>query len=135
MRRMSLITLCLAALVMLGMAMADPFEGTKWKVKVVPDDEARRAGEKEFDDVLVFKGGMFTAEACAKYGFKPVQYEEDTRRFGPASFTAQPESDKEGKAKWTGTVTATVIKGELVWTKKDGTVLNYSYTGERDDRK
>jgi hypothetical protein len=30
-------------------------------------------------------------------------------------------------------ITATTMKGELVWTKKDGTEMNYSYTGERDD--
>ncbi len=131
MRRTALGVLCVLSVMLLAMAMADPFEGTRWKVKVVPDEDARRAGEKEFDDVLSFKGGLFTAEACEKYGFKPVPFEEDTRRFGPASFTALPESEKEGKAKWTGTVTATAIKGDLVWTKKDGTVLNYSYTGEK----
>jgi hypothetical protein len=114
---------------------ADPFESTRWEIKVAPDEDARRAGAKDFDEVLVFKGSLFTAQSLEKRGFKSVQYEDDTRRFGPASFKAEQESDKEGQAKWTGLITATSIKGELVWTKKDGTTLTYSYTGERDDSK
>ena len=127
---------CVMSLLMLvGSALADPFEATKWKVKVVPDEDSRSAGAKEFDEVLICKGSLFSAQTMEKNGFKPVQYEDDTRRFGPATFKAEPESEKEGKAKWTGLITATTIKGELVWTKKDGKVLTYAYTGERDDSK
>ena len=103
----------------------------KWTVTVEPDEDARKAGEKTFEDTLVFEGGKFTSEACKKHGFGPVEYEEDTRRFGPAKFTAEPSSDKEGKAKWTGMVTAAEISGDMVWTKKDGTVLRYSFKGEK----
>jgi hypothetical protein len=131
MSRITLSGVVVVTLFCVAMAKADPFEGTRWKVRVVPDEDARKAGEKEFDEVLSFKGGMFNAESCAKYGFKPVQYEDDTRRMGPAMFKAEPKSEKEGTAKWTGTVTATTIKGELVWTKKDGNELSYTYQGER----
>jgi hypothetical protein len=126
---------CLLSLLCLGFTLADPFEATKWKIKVVPDEDARKSGGKEFDDTLTFKGNLFNTKAMEKLGFKPVQYEDDTRRFGPASFKAEQEHDKEGKVKWTGLITATTIKGELVWTKKDGTTLTYNYTGERDDSK
>src|SRR2546423_15699895 len=110
--------------------LADSFQG-KWKVTVEPDEDARKAGEKTFEDTLVFQGGQFTAEACKKRGFGPCTYEEDTRRFGPATFTAEPTSEKEGKAKWTGTLMADQIQGELTWTKKDGTVLHYQYKGSK----
>jgi hypothetical protein len=126
-------TVCLISVLLAGVVLADPFEATKWKIKVSPDEDARKSGAKDFDEVLIFKGSQFTAQSMEKRGFKPVQYEEDTRRFGPASFKAEQESDKEGKARWTGVITATTMKGELVWTKKDGTEMNYSYTGERDD--
>ena len=128
--RRSLLMLPLLVFLM-AVAMADPFEGTKWKVKVTPDEDARAAGEKEFDDVLIFKGGKFTATECKKYGFGPVDYEEDTRRGPVAKFTAEPTSEKEGKAKWSGTLTGADMTGELVWTKKDGTVLHYAFKGER----
>jgi hypothetical protein len=114
---------------------AQPFEGTKWKVKVTPDEAAKMAGEKEFDDTLIFKGGKFTATACEKYGFKPVEYKEEMAPGGmTASFTAEPTSDKEGTAKWHGNKNANVLDGEMTWTKKDGTVLNYTFKGERTEK-
>lgn len=127
---------CLAALAILSTSLsarlAQPFEGTKWRVVVTPDDEARSAGEKEFKDVLVFKGLKFTSEACTPYGFGPVEYKEETAPGGlAASFTAEPVSEKEGKAHWHGTITAGQMTGEMTWTKKDGTVLNYEFKGEK----
>jgi hypothetical protein len=123
------------ALVLLGcslgfMRMADPFEGTKWNVVVTPDPSAP-GNEKEFKDTLIFKGSMFRATECEKHGFKPVKYDDNTTRMGPATFTAEPTSDKEGKAKWTGTVAANQITGDMVWTKKDGTEVHYTFKGER----
>src|SRR5438552_3877644 len=111
-------------------ALAAGFEG-KWKVKVDPDEDARKAGEKEFDDTLVFTANKFVSEACKAHGFGETTYDEDTRRFGPATFTAEAKSDKEGKAKWTGTITANEITGEMTWTKKDGTELHYTYKGSK----
>ena len=46
--------------------------------------------------------------------------------------TAQLEAlAKEGKAKWTGAITGGNIAGDIVWTKKDGTEMRYSYKGEK----
>lgn len=131
---------CLVALMMAFCATAlalfsQPFEGTKWKVLVTPDEDAQKAGEKEFKDALVFKGGKFTAETCLKYGFGPVEYKEEMAPGGlAASFTAEPISEKEGTAKWHGTITAGQMTGEMIWTKKDGTVLNYAFKGEKSSR-
>jgi hypothetical protein len=115
----------------LGLSLADPFESTRWKIKAVPDDEARQAKAKEFDDVISFKGSQFSSEYLGKLGFKPAPYEEDTRRFGPANFSAEQTSQAEGKVHWSGTVTAATINGQLKWTRKDGTELNYTFQGER----
>jgi len=108
----------------------DAFNGS-WKVTVTPEDEARKAGEKEFKDTLVFKGSMFKSSELLKKGFKETQYQEDTQHGIVATFKAETKSDKEGVATWTGTATNTSIKGELEWKKKDGTVVKYSYTGEK----
>ena len=113
-------------------ALASGVEG-KWKVKVEPDEDARKTGQKEYDDTLTITATKFVSEACKKHGFGETNYEEDTRRFGPATFTAEAKSEKEGKAKWTGTVTASAITGEMVWTKKDGTELHFSYKGEKQN--
>jgi hypothetical protein len=117
----------------LGLNLADPLEN-QWNIKVMPDPQASSGGARAFDDVLTFKNGIFTSQTLLKKGFKPVQADEDTRRFGPATFTAVQNSDTDGTAKWTGTVAAASISGDLIWTKKDGTILNYSYSGQRSDQ-
>jgi hypothetical protein len=110
--------------------MAQPFEGTKWKVTVTPEDGS--AGAKEFQTILEFKGGKFTSSECAKMGFKPVEYDEEMAPGGlAASFTAEPVSEKHGKAKWHGNVTAGEMRGEMTLTKPDGTVVDYTIKGER----
>jgi len=133
--RRTFLTLCVIALSFVvcpinSRVLAAGLEG-KWKVKVEPDEEARKAGEKEFDDTLVFTANKFVSETCKKKGFAEANYDEDSRRFGPTAFTAEATSDKEGKAKWSGTVTVNEISGELVWTKKDGTEVHYMYKGSK----
>ena len=111
--------------------MKDPLDG-KWELTVTPDDDARTAGEKEFKDTLTFKGGKFTSDALQKHGFDPGPYDEDPTRGGMGTFDAVLKSKtEEGKAKWHGLVTASEISGDLVWTKKDGTAYNFTFTGNR----
>ena len=111
----------------------DPFEGTLWKVAVTPDSDAASAGEKSFEDALTFKGGKFTSEKFKARGFDSVTYDTDTSPGNIGTFTATSKSDKNGSAKWSGQVAATSIKGDFVWTKPDGTVLTFSFTGEKKE--
>lgn len=109
----------------------DQLEG-KWQVTVTPDDDARSAGAKEYSDVLTFKNNSFDSKEMAKHGFAPGPYDEDTRGMDIGGFKAEKTSTKdEGKAKWSGTVTADEMTGDFVWTKKDGTVLNYTIKGSK----
>ena len=104
-----------------------------WKITITPDDDARQAGEKkEIEDTITLKGSKFVSAKWKKdHKFEPVDYEEDSRRGPVAKFTAEPESKLGGKMKWTGQVTGNAIKGEITWTKLDGTILNYAYEGEK----
>ena len=131
--RFTWMTLALLICTPLAIArMAQPFEGTKWKVTVTPDDQAANAGAKEFTTVLEFKGGKFTSSECAKVGFKPVEYKEEIAPGGlAASFTAEAKSEREGQTKWRGDVTAGEMRGEMTWIKPDGTELNHAIKGER----
>ena len=108
----------------------DTFEG-KWKIKVEPDEDARRSGAKPFDDTLNFKANKFWSDELKKKGFAESEYETDERSFGPATFVAKPKSEKEGEVKWSGTITVHEVTGELIWTKKDGTELHYSFKGSK----
>src|ERR1044072_2002040 len=86
--------------------MRDPFEGT-WKVRVEPDDQASKAGERRFDDTFTFKGGKFESKTLKEKGFPAVVYEQDTRGITTGKFSAEQanEKDKEQSAKWEGSVT------------------------------
>ncbi len=113
-------------------ALADALVGT-WKIKITPDEDARKAGEKkEIEDKITLKGSKFVSERWKKeHKFEAVEYEEDSRRGPIAKFTAKPASKTAGKMEWTGMVTSGVIKGEITWTKADGTELKYAFEGEK----
>lgn len=105
----------------------------KWKVTVTPDEDARKAGEKEFKDVLVFKGSTFTATECKKWGFETGVYEEDVHPGGIGGFTATQKSKTTyGTMKWSGLVAASELTGDIVWTKKDGEKRNFTFKGSKE---
>jgi hypothetical protein len=132
MRRISLVVSALLLFSFAQLALAtDPFEGTTWHITVTPDDDARGSGERGFDDTLTFKAGKFTSDTFKAKGFDAIDFDSDTRRGPLAAFTANTKSDSNGTAKWTGTTTGSDISGNLVWTKADGSVVNFSFTGEK----
>lgn len=109
----------------------DALVGT-WKIKVAPDADAAKTGEKEIDDKITFKGSKFVSETWKKkHKFEAADYEEDSRSGVIAQFKAKLESKTGGKMEWSGTTSANQIKGEVTWTKPDGTVLKYTYSGEK----
>lgn len=131
MPRKLLPTLATLVFCCLAMSFADAIDGTKWKIKVTPDNDARRAGEKEFDDVITFKALKFTSDALAKQGFATKEYDADVRGRGlSATFQVEQKSASNDTAKWTGSATLQSIQGQLVWTKKDKT-FTFEYKGEK----
>ncbi len=124
---------CVVLLLAVSPALArDALVGT-WKINIMPDEDARNAGEKkEIEDKVTFKGSKFVSARWKKeHRFEPVDYEEDSRSGLIAKFTAKPKSKTGGTMEWTGTATGNAIKGEITWTKLDGTVLKYSFEGEK----
>ena len=114
-------------------AMSGAIDGTRWSVKVTPDAIAAGKGEKAFDDVIVADGGLVTMSECEKWGFKPSKY--TTQQAGEGmSFRTEQTSKKEGHSIWTGDIVGDKITGKMAWTKKDGTVLNYSFEGMKARR-
>jgi hypothetical protein len=112
--------------------MKDTLSG-KWSITITPDDDARHAGERDIKDTITFKQAKFTSEAFEKRGFEPAVYDEEIHPGGAGGFsTVQTNKvEAEGTAKWSGFVTASDLRGDLVVTKKDGTVLNFSFTGSK----
>ena len=103
----------------------EPEAGT-WKVKVVPDAEAAAKGESEFDDTLILGKGKFKSTACVPYGFGEVPYHTEA-----GTVMAEMSSAKEGSNHWHAEISGDSISGKMTWTKSDGTVLHYSFTGTR----
>jgi hypothetical protein len=111
--------------------LADPLQGT-WAINLTPNGtDANIRGVKAFPETLTFTAYMFSTKTLADHGFGPVQYDEDTRAFGPATFKCTQTSDKEGKIVWQGMTTGQDITGTIVWTKADGTVVHYDYQGNK----
>jgi len=106
-------------------------EGTRWSVIVTPDETAMSKGEKIYNDTLVFSGGKVTMNECVAYGFGATAY--TAAKSGDSwSFSTDQASEKEGKTRWTAEMKADSVKGTLVWTKKDGTVFNYTFGGKKE---
>jgi len=102
-----------------------PEQGT-WKVKVTPDGDAASKGEKQTEDTLMIEQGIFRSTAWDPYGFPPVPY-----TLQGTTFTADPVSRQAGKIHWSGIVSGDTVAGRMLWTKKDGSVLNYTFSGTR----
>ncbi|MGE5609837.1 MAG: hypothetical protein ACM359_11320 [Bacillota bacterium] len=111
-----------------GESPADAFAGI-WHLKLVPDSDTKRDGAKEFDEAIMFEDGQLMAENFACYGFTPGEYTipEDQ----PSKFSAAMESNSKGKLDWSGVVQINKLTGQLIWTKKDGKVWKFTYTGRK----
>jgi hypothetical protein len=105
---------------------AAPPEAGSWLVKVTPDSDAAAKGEKETDDTLWLKSGKFHSPACDSFGFQPVPY-----RLEGGTWIAETESKTNGTIHWHGETSGDTVSGRMVWTKSDGTVLNFSFSGYR----
>ena len=111
-----------------------PLDGSTFNVNVRPDKAAAAKGEKAFDDTIVFAGGKVEMTECVKYGFAASKYTAAKKAEGRWAFTTEQSSDPSGKSVWHGVIEGSAVKGTLVWTKKDGTVLHYSFDGKKAEK-
>lgn len=105
-------------------------DGTKFKVKVVPDKATAEKGAKEFDDELIFADGKFTSTTLLRKGFKPSKYYAESEP-NEAEFEVEQRSAGNGVATWTGEIRGTNTLGGLSWLQKSGTNFSYEFTGTK----
>jgi len=124
----------IAAMVLVLLAAASPALAKKklneeghWTLKVTPDESAVKEGEKAFNDTLILQ-----------QGFLRSKYSTDEHAFGTGPYTvkgseisAQIKSNYEGKMDWSGLWTGDTIAGRVTWTRRDGTVMTYTFSGTR----
>jgi len=87
--------------------------------------EMGEAGKDKGDkDELIFKDGKFSSAACEQYGFGDAPYTA-TVSGDTTTFEAETVSAKEGKMKWSGTVTGDKLEGTLTWYKEGQAPAEY----------
>jgi hypothetical protein len=102
----------------------DAFAGA-WQVHCTPTTSTVSLGADLFDDGFLFENGQFSASAYACMGFAPAAYTVDST----GRFTATLTSDERGTVVWRGRAGAGSLYGSITWTKPDGSVFKYHYTG------
>jgi hypothetical protein len=125
-----------ASAVLVRAAMEDGsklLDGTKWKIKAIPDKATADKGGKEIEDVWVFTDGKFTSTTMAQEGFKPATYRLETE---PGEIEFEIEQSKAVKATndvviWTATIKGTNTTGGLQWKKKVNGDFIYDVTGTK----
>jgi hypothetical protein len=109
----------------------DPWPG-KWNITVTPGaDSQNTAGVVKFEETLTFTISQMSVKTLADKGFAAADYTEDVGAYSPAKFACTQKSDKEGKLEWSGFTTGQDLTGNLTWTKADGTVVHYDFTGNK----
>jgi hypothetical protein len=109
--------------------------GTKWKIKAVPDKTTTDKGGTEIDDEWMFADGKFISTAMAREGFKPaVKYRFEME---PNEMEFEIEQYKAVKATndvviWTATIQGTNVTGGLQWKKKVNGDFLYDVTGTKE---
>ena len=113
---------------------AKSLEGTKWRIKAVPDKATADKGGKEIEDEWIFADGKFTSTAMAREGFKPATYRLETE---PGEIEFEIEQNKAVRATndvviWTATIKGTNATGGLQWKKKVNGDFIYDVTGTKE---
>ena len=128
-----LLSFCLAAILATAGSAAGPerMDGTKWKVKVTPDEESAKKGTKGFDDEFIFAEGRFTSTAMLVHGFKPGPYRYETED-ADVEWSADKQNDAMDIAGWGGRVAGRTTSGNFHWQKKDGPSLFFKFTGTKE---
>jgi hypothetical protein len=122
-------------LLTVGISYADDkpsgLEGTSWKVDVNPDGMAKDKGEKDFHDTFTFADDNLMTSESQKLGFGSAPYKLSRSGDKDWGFSAEQASDTQGTYHWSGTIHGGDMRGKLVWTKPDGTVLTYTFKGDK----
>ena len=101
-----------------------------WRLTINPSDCTLHEGAKQFTDTLYFLPDDIMAEAFAPYGFVSDGYW--TFAEGPM-FCGMMSSNSKGSLYWQGVLVGNVLSGCLIWTKSDGSVWYFTYTGVKSN--
>lgn len=107
-------------------------DGSSWKVDVKPDSMALDKGEKDFKETLTFGDGNITL-STPKVGDGASPYTVTKKGEKDYTFKTERDTTGEGNSVWTGDVHGNDIEGKMIWTKNNGSVLTYTFKGNKLD--
>jgi hypothetical protein len=103
-------------------------DGSTFTIQVQADEAARKAGEKDFKDTLIFESGRFRSTECEPVGYRATPY--TAKENGKAwTFESSQHSDQDGDTVWMGTVSGERVEGSFVHTGKDGRAHRATFSG------
>lgn len=104
----------------------DPYPGA-WMLTVTPDSPSEQKGARLFETAVVFESETFSSEAFGPMGFCPQPYTLSGQQ--NPTFSVTLSNPTQGTLQWSGQLTGGKLTGTLCWTKANGKVLNYSFSG------
>jgi hypothetical protein len=126
------VTIVVATLLVVAIACcAAVLDGTRGKVKMIPDKATTAKGEMGFSDTLSLVDGKFTSAFFLSKGFKPAPYNGEKEE-NEAEFEVEQTSATNGLINWLGEIRGKKLMGRLTWKKADGTSLSYDFEGKTD---
>jgi hypothetical protein len=115
----------------LGQTPPDAFAGT-WHVTLAPDSATVQQGGMQFTDAMVFQQGdtnQLLTENFAYLGFNAGAYTVPADQ--PLTFSAAMDSGTKGSLAWSGAISDGSLRGTLLWTKPDGTIWKFTFSGQK----
>ena len=111
---------------------AEILDGTTWAVDAQPDAATKALGESGFKETMKFVAGNVSL-SLPRVGVKESPYSVSKTGGPELTFATNRAGAAEGDSRWTGTVSGNKIRGKLVLTRSDGTVLMFDFTGYKLD--
>ena len=110
-----------------GIALAaSPVDGTQWQIKLTT-----AAVRTSSEDRVQFDKGRFTSPLFQPKGFATSNYTLTEEQGGPVVWETMQTSEKEGTLSWRGELSGETMRGVASWRKRDGSVVNYTFTGRK----
>jgi hypothetical protein len=105
---------------------ASPVDGTQWQIKLTT-----AAVRTASDDRVQFDKGRFTSPLFRPRGFVTSNYTLTEEKGAPVVWETMQTSEKEGTLSWRGELSGETMRGIASWRKRDGSVVNYTFTGRK----
>ena len=100
-----------------------------WKLQVKPDAAAIVAGRLPYEDYIMVEDVSVTSFELNRLGFGSFTPSISLGAGGAIIFSVSLKSNLQGTVDISGTMVAGTMSGSAKWTKPDGKVYNYTFTG------